>query len=211
MQQKKEVYVSLLKKSNNRKSSRGQIAIEGVREGIVILPKHRYARILQVSSINFELMSEEEQDALIDTYRSFLNSLNISFQILVRVREMDVDRYLESFRTKTANEKEKIYKTQAENYVQFVQKLVKSNKILSRTFYIVISAQITDKDFDVVMSALKLYTDMVTKGLGRMGMHVRTLNSLESLDMFYSFYSPTQAKLQPLTHQTINLLEGAYI
>lgn len=203
--------MSLLKKSNNRTSSRSQIAIEGVRDGIIILPKHRYARILQASSINFELMSEDEQDALIDTYQSFLNSLNVSFQILVRVREMDMDRYLESFRTKTANEKQKIYKTQAENYVQFVQNLVKSNKILSRTFYIVIPAQCSDKDFDVVKSALKLSTDMVTKGLGRMGMQVRPLNSLESLDLFYSFYSPTQAKLQPLTAQTINLLEGAYL
>lgn len=201
----------LLKKSNNRKSSRSQIAIEGVRDGIIILPKHRYARILQASSINFELMSEEEQDALIDTYQSFLNSLNVSFQILVRVREMDMDRYLEAFRSKTSNEKQKIYKTQAENYVQFVQNLVKSNKILSRTFYIVIPAQSVDKDFDVVKSTLKLSTDMVTKGLGRMGMQVRPLNSLESLDLFYSFYSPTQAKLQPLTNQTINLLEGAYL
>jgi type IV secretory pathway VirB4 component len=203
--------VSLLKKSNKRSSSRSQIAIEGVRDGILLLPKGRYARILQVSSINFELMSEEEQDALIDTYQSFLNSLNIPFQILVRVREMDMDRYLDSFRSKTANEKKAIYRSQATNYVAFVQSLVKTNKILSRTFYVVIPIDSKDKDFDVVRSSLKLNVDMVAKGLGRLGMQVKPLNSLESLDMFYSFYSPMQAKRQPLAAQTIKLLEGAVL
>ena len=200
--------MSLLKKSNKKGSARGQIAIEGVRDGILLLPKNRYARILQVSSINFELMSEE---ALIDTYQSFLNSLNINFQILVRVREMDMDRYLESFRSKTANEKQSIYKSQANNYIAFVNDLVKSNKILSRSFYVVLSHESKDKDFDVIRSGLKLHVDMVSKGLGRMGMQVKLLNSIESLEMFYSFYSPTQAKLQPLTNQTVKLLEGAVI
>lgn len=203
--------MSLLKKSNKQASSRAQIAIEGVRDGILLLPRNKYAQILQVSSINFELMSEEEQDALIDTYQSFLNSLNINFQILVRVREMDMDRYLESFRSKTANEKQSIYKDQANNYISFVNDLVKSNKILSRTFYIVLSHESKEKDFDVIRSGLKLNTDMVAKGLGRMGMQVKPLNSIESLEMFYSFYSPTQAKLQPLTNQTVKLLEGAVI
>ena len=203
--------MSLLKKSNKQASSRRQIAIEGVRDGILLLPKNKYARILQVSSINFELMSEEEQDALIDTYQSFLNSLNIPFQILIRVREMDMDRYLESFRSKTANETQPIYKDQALNYIEFVSGLVKSNKILSRTFFVVLPHESKDKDFDVIRSSLKLNTDMLTKGLGRMGMQVKSLNSLETLDMFYSFYSPSQAKSQPLTNQTVKLLEGAFL
>lgn len=203
--------MSLLKKSNKLASSRAQIAIEGVRDGVLLLPKNKYARILQVSSINFELMSEEEQDALIDTYQSFLNSLNIPFQILVRVREMDMDRYLESFRSKTANEKQSIYKSQAVNYIDFVQSLVTTNKILSRSFYVIIPIESKEKDFDVIRSGLKLNTDIVTKGLGRMGMQVKLLNSIESLDMFYSFYSPMQAKRQPLAAQTIKLLEGAVL
>ena len=203
--------MSLFKKSSTNTSSRSQIAIEGVRDGIVMLPRSKYVKILQVSSINFELMSEEEQDALIDTYQSFLNSLNISFQILVRVREMDMDRYLETFRLKTAEEKKQIYKDQAENYIDFVQTLVKNNKILSRSFFIVIPIESKEKDFDVIRSSLKLHVDMVSRGLGRMGMQIKILNSLEALDMFYAFYSPEQAKSQPLTQQTIKLLEGAVL
>ena len=54
-----------LQKSKSKTSSRHQIAIRGVRDGILMLPNNEYRAILQVSSLNFELRSEEEQDAII--------------------------------------------------------------------------------------------------------------------------------------------------
>ena len=130
--------MSILKKSNKPQSSRAQIQINGVRDGILELPNDQYRLVLESSSINFELMSEEEQDALIDTYQSFLNSLNSPFQIVVRIRELDMDKYLESFRAKLSDNDEEVYRTQAENYIQFISQLVTSNKILTRKFYVVL-------------------------------------------------------------------------
>ena len=86
--ERKETYMFGLRKSKNKASSRGQIAIKGVRDGILILPNNEYRAILQVSSLNFELRSEEEQDAIIDTYESFLNSVGTNLQILIRTREI---------------------------------------------------------------------------------------------------------------------------
>lgn len=60
-----------------------------------MLPNNEYRAILQVSSLNFELRSEEEQDAIIETYESFLNSVGSNLQILVRTREIDMDKYLD--------------------------------------------------------------------------------------------------------------------
>jgi len=83
-----------LRKSQNKTSSRSQIAIKGVHDGILILPGNNYRAALEVSSLNFELKSEDEQDAIIDTYESFLNSIGSSLQILIRTREIDMDKYL---------------------------------------------------------------------------------------------------------------------
>jgi hypothetical protein len=58
---------------------------------------------------------------------------------------------------------------------------------------------------------LSLTADIVTKGLARLGMQSRQLSSLEVLDLFYSFYSPGQAKRQPLSAQTLKLLSEAYV
>jgi hypothetical protein len=203
--------VSILKKSNKPISSRQQIRIEGVRDGILILPNKEHRLVLQTSSINFELMSEDEQDALIDTYQNFLNSLNTSFQIVVRIRELELDKYLNGFRKRINSKDTSIYKKQVENYIEFVGKLVTNNKILTRRFYVVLPYKATDKDFSIVQEQLKLSADIVAKGLGRLGMQTSKLNSLEVLDLFYSFYSPAQAKRQPLREQTIQLLKEAYL
>jgi hypothetical protein len=192
-------------------SSRKQIDIEGVRDGILILPDGHYRTVLNASSINFELKSEAEQDALIDTYQSFLNSLACPLQIVVRIREMDMDKYLEEFESRIANESVEIYKTQIQNYTEFVQSLISNNKILSRHFYVVLPFDDKDADFDMVKEQLNLNMDIVAKGLSRLGMQSRQLSSLEILDLFYTFYNPSQAKRQPISHQTLTLLNESYI
>lgn len=203
--------MSILKKSNSKVSSRQQIKIDGVRNGILLLPKRQHRLVLESSSINFELVSEDEQDALIDTYQNFLNSLNTGFQIFVRIREMDMDKYLENFKSRMNEKDEKVYKTQADNYMEFISGLVSNNKILTRKFYIILPYKADTNDFNVAYEQLKLQADIVAKGLGRLGMQVRKLNSIEILDLFYSFYSPGQAKRAPLRNQTIQLLKEAYL
>lgn len=204
--------MSILKKSTKFGSSRQQIRIKGVRDGILELPDNEYRVILQISSINFELMSEDEQDAIIETYQTFLNSISTDFQILVRVRELDMDKYLEDFSVSVAKEKQAMYKTQATNYIQFVESLITTNKILSRHFYVVLPVTAAkDTDFSVIQEQLKTSAGIVAKGLGKLGMQTTKLSSLEALDLFYSFYSPAQAKRQPLKDQTMRMLMENYL
>lgn len=201
-----------LQKSKNKASARTQIAIKGVQDGILILPGNRYRTILEVSAINFELRSEQEQDAIIDTYESFLNSVGSSLQILIRTREIDMDKYLEDLAGRLQDEAEEIYRTQLNNYDEFIRSLVTTNKILTRRFYIVIPYQAGGvADFELIKEQLHIKRDIVAKGLNRIGMHVNELSSLEMLDLFYSFYSPTQAKLQPLTEHALSLIHNALI
>ncbi len=201
-----------LQKSKNKTSARQQIAIKGVQDGILILPNNEYRAILQVSSLNFELRSEEEQDAIIDTYGSFLNSVGTSLQILVRTREIDMDRYLDDLKERLDNEKIPIYRTQLKNYDEFIRSLITTNKILTRHFYIVVPYRPTGKaDFDLTHEQLKIKLDIVSKGMSRLGMYTNQLDSLEVLDLFYSFYSPTQAKIQPLTEQALQMIHTALV
>src|SRR5690606_26254649 len=142
---------------------------------------------------------EEEQDAIIDTYESFLNSVGTNLQILVRTREIDMDTYLEDINQRQKEETVPIYRTQLQNYDEFIRSLVTVNKILTRHFYVIVPYKATGKtDFDLVSEQIKLRLDITAKGLARLGIHSTQLSSLEILDLFYSFYSPAQAKVQPL-------------
>jgi hypothetical protein len=204
--------VSLLQKSKNKSSAREQIDIKGVKDGVLVLPGNHYRTVLQVSSVNFELKSEDEQDALIETYESFLNSVGSPLQILVRTREIDMDKYLGELSEQLASETEAIYKMQLQNYDEFIRSLITTNKILTRHFYVIVPYTAQNKtDFGMVKEQLGSTVDIVMKGLSRLGMQSRELSSLEVLDLFYSFYSPEQAKTQPLTAQALQFVHSSYI
>src|SRR3989344_527803 len=197
----------------SKASSRRQINIKEVRDGILILHGNKYRAILETSAINSELKSEDEQDVLIDNFQNFLNSLPCSLQILIRVREVDIDKYLEEFSKKEGKEENEVYKTQILNYCDFISTLVSGNKILSRRFYIVIPYDVTDgkNDFELVKEQLLLNQDIVIKGFEKLGMKVRVLDSLEILELFYTFYNSDQIKSQPLKAETLKpIFEGTY-
>jgi len=201
--------VSILRKSSKRLSARRQIDIKGAQDSILLLPGNQYRAVLKLSSINFELKSEAEQDALISAYQTFINSLACPLQIIVRIRELDMDKYLEGFASQVAEEQLTTYKAQILNYTEFVRTLVSTNKILARHFYVVVPLESKEGDFGLVKDQLTLQCDIVAKGLSKLGVHTSRLTSLEILDLFYSFYSPAQAKRQPLTTQMLTLINNA--
>ncbi|MDQ3099473.1 MAG: TraC family protein [bacterium] len=199
--------MSLLRKSHHKTSSRQQIGIKEVRDGILVLPKNKHCAIVETSSINFELKSEAEQDVLIENFQNFLNALPCSLQIVVRIREVDIEHYLHSVTQKASLEQEPIYKEQATYYTEFIQKLIVGNKILSRRFYIIIPYQpARSSEFNLIKEQVLLYQDIIIKGFEKMGMKAKPLDSMEVLDLFYSFYNPELSKLQELKAQTVQSL-----
>lgn len=200
-----------LSKTTRLKSSREQIRLKGVKNDILLLPNSKYRIILEVSSINFELKSEAEQDQIIDNYQNFLNSLPCSLQILFRTRAMDLDRYIGTIKSRLTT-KNTAEKEQIKDYTRFVKRLISDSKILSRTFYIVLPFDgETDSEFEIISQQLMLLEDIVRKSLDQLGIKARRLSGLEVLDLFYSFYNPEQSKVQSITSQTLELINQAVI
>lgn len=205
--------MSIFSKSK-KSSSRGQIQIKEVVDNILVLPGNEYRQILETSSVNFELKSEEEQDVIIDSFQNFLNSLPCEIQILVRVREVDIDRYVEDIGKTKDKETIPAYKKQIEGYCSFVKKLVSGNKILSRRFYIVIPYKHTERnqDMKLIKEHLNLEKDIIIKGLERMQMKARSITGLEILNLFYGFYNPESLKTQAITKETVEaILKNNYV
>jgi hypothetical protein len=200
-----------LQKSKSKSNSRIQIDIKGVQDNILLLTNNRYRAVLEVTPVNFELRSEDEQDAIIDIYESFLNSVGVPLQILIRTREIDMDKYLEDLSDQVTQEVVPIYKQQLEHYGEFIKSLISTNKILTRHFYVIVPYTAPSKsDLDLVKEQVSLIVDIVAKGLGRLGISTKQLSSLALLDLFYSFYSPKQAKTQPLTAQALRLVHSSF-
>lgn len=192
--------MSLLTRINHIGESRRQIDIKSFGHNYLDLGKNEYRAVLQVGSINFELKSELEQDTLLLNYLKFINSLPCSIQILVRVRSFDINNYIDDF--KINNKKNKNFK--GESYIKFINDQIKSKKILTRKFYLIVSAK--NKDKDLVLNQLNHNCEIISKNLKKLGLWSQRLNSLETIDLFYSFFNPRQAKLQPISAATLKLL-----
>lgn len=205
--------MSLFKKSNSKISSRRQIAIQGVDEdGTLKLPSEQYRAVLEVSSINLLLKSEAEQDAIIETYQTVLNSLACPIQIIIQIRELDVDKYLDDYQERLNAETEEIYKQQIIAYTNFVRDLIKSNKILTRHFYVVVPfANANKSSTQLVKDQLALNISIVEQGLAKLGMHSRRLSGTEVLELFSTFYNAESAKTQPITERVMHMLSKEYV
>src|SRR3990167_6696325 len=94
--------------------------------------------ILMCSSLNFALKSADEQDAITYQYQNFLNSLDFPLQIVTLSRLLNITQYIETLKTHQHEEDNEYLKIQIGEYIEFIQTLVGSANIMSKTFYVVI-------------------------------------------------------------------------
>src|SRR5690348_6932236 len=74
------------------------VRLRQVTDGVIGLDLGRkhldYRGVLKVSSVNFSLLSESEQEGVIEGFKAFLNGLAFPIQILVRNLPYDLTSYL---------------------------------------------------------------------------------------------------------------------
>lgn len=183
-------------------SSQSQIDIKNIKDGIVSLNEGSYLKIIKTSSINFQLKSEQEQDTIIDIYEGFLNSINFPIQILIRTRQLDITEYINFLNLRADGENEAVYKQQIVYFRKFIKELVKENKILSKYFYVIIPIENGSRDdFNLIKSQLNVRVDLIKKNLNKINISCHELNSVEIINLFYSFYNPRLAKIQPINRE----------
>lgn len=119
-------------------STQDFIDIIDIKDDIVILKDGKFRMVLETSAVNFDLLSEKEQDAAIYSYANFVNSLDFPVQIIIKTRQTDISRYLDFLENQKKNQPTQALKEQLDSYLVFIKQLVVENTILSKNFYVVI-------------------------------------------------------------------------
>src|SRR3989338_4978029 len=94
--------------------------------------------VVAVSSTNFALKSEDEQNALVAAYQGMLNSLDFPIQILIHSRVLDINSYLGKLKTLAAGQTNELLRIQMTEYIEYIGKLVEFANIMSKNFYVVV-------------------------------------------------------------------------
>lgn len=213
---------SSLAKNSVSVSTQQYLDIAEIKEDTIVMKDGTLRVVLLVSSINFALKSEDEQNAVIDSYVRFLNNLSFTLQIVIQSRELDIDNYLEYLKGKEKEQTNKLLKVQTADYIEYIKELTSLGKIMNKRFYIIVPYNpLTDKRksfFSLIGEALKPATiiklkektfrqykemlerrvDSVVGGLESMGVAVARLDTQSLIELYYKTYNPETSKNQNL-------------
>ncbi len=196
--------------------------ISEIKEDTVILRDGTLRGVILVSSINFALKSEEEQNAIISAYVSFLNNIEFPLQIVIQSRELNIDSYIESLKIKEKEQTNELLKIQTGEYIQYIQELVSMSKIMNKRFYVVVPydplsdkqksfttrfldvfkpatiIRMKDEKFKKRKASLTRRIDNIITGLASIGLNSALLDTQSLIELYYNSYNPATSQNQKL-------------
>jgi KaiC/GvpD/RAD55 family RecA-like ATPase len=189
------------------------LEVDQIREGVVILKDRTLRGILLVSSINFALKSEEEQNAIIYQFQNFLNSLDFSTQIIVQSRRLNITGYLDKLKDLEENQQNELLKIQTRGYREFIEQIIKGGTIMKKTFLVVVpfypspiesqgqkkergqqKTEMTETSFQRHKAQLWQRMEFVALGLKRCGLQTMPLITPELIELFWGLHHPKEAE-----------------
>jgi len=123
---------------SNPNSTQNALQIAEIRDGIVIMNDGSFRSVLMVKSVNFDLMSAGEREAIEYAFQGFLNSLYFPVQIFIRSQKVDIRPYLEKLDKIRQEHDNMLLALLMEDYLGFVDALALQTNIMDKKFYVVI-------------------------------------------------------------------------
>lgn len=198
-------------------TTQNHLDVEDITQNIVILKDGSCVLVLKIGAVNFNLLSEEEQDSIIYAYAALLNSLTFPVQILIRSQRKDITNYLKLLEKHQTQQPNPVIRNRLNQYHLFVQRLVKERQVLDKKCYVVIPFLRTelgisapslmnpkkeaglpfDKNYIIekAIAALEPKRDHLVRQFGRIGLSARQLSSRELIELFYSIYNPNSPNI----------------
>jgi len=125
-------------KTNNPNSTQNTLQIAEIRDGIVIMNDGSYRSVVMVKSVNFDLMSPQEQEAIEYSFQGFLNSLYFPVQIFIRSQKVDLQPYIEKLDKIRSEHDNMLLALLMEDYIGYIDALSQQTNIMDKKFYVVI-------------------------------------------------------------------------
>lgn len=173
-------------KQENIKSVQEWLPFETILEnGIIKLKNSSYIKIIEIIPINFNLKSELEKEAILNSYKIFLKTCNFNLQILIQSNKENLEKHISNINFQKEKEKENI-KEIADNYIQYIQELNQNKKSSNKNFYIVIKNTIENERIEnIEENVIEELNDKyfkIKECLARCGNIVKDINKKEKVE-----------------------------
>lgn len=194
-----------------RSTTQAFTEIEDVDHDIVMFVDGSCALAIATTAVNFGLLSEKEQEAIIYAYAGLLNSLSFPVQILVRSQHKDISSYLKLLEEQERRQKNPKLVASIADYRAFVAATVKEKDVLDKKFYVVIPFSALELGastrvlfgskrrglpyektyiYDKALTVLTPKRDHIVRLLNRLGLQGKQLTNEQLVRLFFSIYNP---------------------
>ena len=147
----------------NPNSTQNSLLIAEIRDGIVIMNDGSFRSVLMAKSINFDLMSPEEREAVEYAYQGFLNSLYFPVQIFIRSEKVDLKPYVEKLDKMRSEQENMLLALMMEDYIEFISILAEETNIMDKQFYIVVPFYLQANTQRAMDEGKKLFDNLTGK------------------------------------------------
>ena len=193
------------------------VPVREVKNGVIVLKDGRLRGVLMASSLNFALKSVDEQQAIIGSFQTFLNTLDFSLEIVIHSRDMDIRPYLRLLEGRLEDQENELMRIQLKEYIRFVREFVDRSQVMRKYFYVVVpfdplnlprgssslfpfpgvprkekgtTESPSEIAFAQSVSQLNQRMSVVSQGLAAIGVRSAALSTEEVLELLYRSFNP---------------------
>lgn len=193
-------------------STQNHIPVADIIHDMVVYKNGGAALMLESTSLNFGLLSEMEQEAVIAGYAGLLNSLNYTVQIVVRSEKKDISSYIKYLDNAEKNIQNPKLQNIMKGYKNFIIESIRKKNVLSKKFYLTIPFSPLElgvqksfmatatrkgplpftKNYVINKARMTLYPkrDHLIRQASRLGIRLTQLTNEDLLELFYHYYNP---------------------
>lgn len=193
------------------------VAIDEIRDDIIILKNGSLRAVLMCGSRNLELESIDSQNAIINAYSDFINSFDWPLQIIIHSRKLDINPYLKTLEEKLEHQENELLKIQTAEYIDFIRNFVTLTDIMIKRFYISVpfdpiesrtegpiekittllpktqvKNEMTEEKIRERRTQLLQRVEHTILALAHVGIKASQLKTDELIELFYNLYNPEE-------------------
>jgi hypothetical protein len=211
----------------NPNSSQNSLLIAELRDSMTIMNDGSMRAVVACQSINFDLMSDREREAVEYSYQNFLNSLYFPIQILIRSQKVDIGPYLDLLERIRRDQDNMLLGVLMDDYISFINALSQETNIMDKSFFIVVPyypsgdmssavnqsknmlgsifgstqqqrIRIDEATYNKSKDEIRNRVQTVINGLLQIGIRGSQLNTKQLGELYYNVYNPDTAVREPL-------------
>lgn len=213
------------KKKSSFAAAQRFLSVAEIRQDTLAMKDGTLRAVLMVSSINFALKNEDEQNGIISAYVGFLNGIDFPLQVVIQSRELYIKPYMDDLLKREREQTNELLRAQIADYRSFIGELVDMGEIMSKNFYVVVPYDpLSNKKKSFWSRASEVFNPAVTvklkaerfakrkydldqrvrqieSGLRSIGLEIVRMDTQSLVELLYSTYNPDIAlteRLSPL-------------